>query len=88
MIPFYFAYDIEAPLVDAITISRIVTYLLIGAGIIAVIIIIYSAFLMVTAAGEPEKFKSGRQALTAAVIGLLIALLGVVIIQIVIGSIG
>ena len=56
MIPFYFAYDIEAPLVDAITISRIVTYLLIGAGIRAVIIIIYSAFLMVTAAGEPEFF--------------------------------
>jgi len=81
--------DIEAPnTIDQDIVSTVVEYLMIGVGIVAVIIILYAAFLMITAGGEPEKFKNGRQALTAGIIGLLIALLGSIIVQIIINTLG
>ena len=90
MIPIFGAideYPIDAPAFDNPgLIASIITWLLVGVGILAVVIIIYSAFLMVTAAGEPEKFKTGRQALTAGVIGLFIALMAGVVVQIIIGA--
>lgn len=85
------AYNgIAAPDDDSImnVIPKIIEYLMYGVGIVAVIIIIYSAFLIITAGGEPEKFKNGRQALTAGIIGLIIAVLGSVIVQIIMTSIG
>lgn len=83
-------YDFEAPpeITSGDPIRNIITYLMIGVGIVAVVIIIYAAFLMVTAGGEPEKFKNGRQALTAGIIGLLISVLGAIIVQIIMGAIG
>ena len=85
MIPLLLAYDpIKAPgNIDGNVIAEIVRWLMIGVGIIAVVIIVYSAFLMVTASGEPEKFKKGRQALIAGVIGLFIALMAGAIVQII-----
>lgn len=82
--------DIIAPGQGSVdnAIPNIITYLMIGVGIVAVIIIIYSAFLMVTAAGDPDKFKNGRQALTAGIIGLLISILGATIVQIIMSTIG
>lgn len=83
-------YDnIQAPgSISPDLIKNIITYLMIGVGIVAVVIILYAAFLMVTANGEPDKFKNGRQALTAGIIGLAIAVLGGVIVQIIMSSLG
>lgn len=80
--------DLAAPEKVENAIPTVINYLMIAVGIVAVVIIIYSAFLMVTATGDPEKFKNGRQALTAGIIGLLIAVLGAIIVQIVINSVG
>jgi hypothetical protein len=42
---------------------------------VATIMIIYGAFQILTAAGDPEKFKTGKQTILYAVIGLAIILL-------------
>ncbi|MDL2328068.1 hypothetical protein LJC64_05430 [Ruminococcaceae bacterium OttesenSCG-928-A11] len=79
---------IEAPNeIDSAIIGTVINYLMIAVGIIAVVIILYAAFLMITASGEPDKFKKGKQALTAGVIGLLIAILGSVVVQVVISAV-
>lgn len=43
---------------------------------IAVIVIIYAGFLMLTAGGNPAKFKKGTEALKYAVIGIAVVLIG------------
>ena len=81
--------EIQAPdTIDDSLIQTVISYIMIAVGIIAVVIILYAAFLMVTASGEPDKFKRGQQTLTAGIIGLVISLLGSIIVQIVISAIG
>lgn len=81
--------SINAPNVnDADVIGNIMKYIMIVIGVTAVVIVLYSAFLMLTSNGEPDKFKRGRQALLAGVIGLAISILGGTIVQIIINSVG
>jgi hypothetical protein len=56
---------------------KIVDFLMRDIGpIIAVGAIIYGAFLMLTAGGDPEKFSLGKKAILYAVIGYAIILVG------------
>ena len=50
-------------------------------GIVAVIMIIVSGIMYTTSGGDPAKVKKAKDALTVAVIGLIIALLAAVIVN-------
>ena len=56
-------------------IDNIITQALVYVGIIVAIFIIVGAFQMLTAAGDPEKFKKGQKTIVYAVIGFAVALL-------------
>lgn len=56
-------------------IRNITTYVLGLVGPIAVLISLWAAFLLMTAAGNPQKITAGRQTLTWAVIGLAVVIL-------------
>ncbi len=60
--------------------TRAVNFLLILAGIIAVIYLVYGGLLYITAGGDAEKATKGRTALINAVIGIVIILLALVIV--------
>ncbi len=59
---------------------RIVNFLLLLAGIIAVVYLVYGGLLYITAGGDAEKATKGRTALINAVIGIVIILLALVIV--------
>lgn len=61
----------------------IVNWVLIAVGILCVVFIIIGAVKFITSGGDPEKTKSGRNTIMYAVIGLVIAILANVIVQIV-----
>lgn len=56
-------------------IGSITTYILGLVGPIAVLISLWAAFLLMTAAGDPKKVTAGHQTLTWAVIGLAVIIL-------------
>jgi hypothetical protein len=71
---------------DFLTIAgNIVTWVLVVAGILAVVYLIYGGILYITAGGDAEKAKNGRTAVINSVIGIIIILLAVVIVQWVMG---
>lgn len=59
---------------------RLVNWVLILAGAIAVIYLIYGGILYITAGGDAEKATKGRTAVINAVIGIVIILLAVIIV--------
>ena len=52
-------------------------------GAIAIISIIYGGYLLMTSSGSPEKISKGKSYLFYAIIGLLLAILGFVFVQII-----
>ncbi len=54
---------------------RVINFLTIIATPIVSIMVLYGGFLMITAAGEPEKFSQGRKTLLYAAIGFAVVLL-------------
>lgn len=62
-------------------ISRVLTWLLILAGAIAVIYLIYGGLLYITAGGDAEKATKGRTALINAIIGIIIIALAILIVS-------
>lgn len=58
------------------------------AGVIAVIYLIYSGILYLTAAGNPESAKKGQQGVVNAIIGIIIIVLAYVIVNAVAGTAG
>lgn len=61
--------------------SNIVNWVLILAGTIAVVYLVYGGILYITAGGDAEKATKGRTAVVNAVIGIVIILLALVIVQ-------
>jgi len=61
-------------------IARAVNAVLLLAGAIAVIYLIYGGILYITAGGDAEKATKGRTALINAIIGIIIILLALVIV--------
>jgi len=53
------------------------------AGGIAVIFILYSAFLLITSGGDPKKVQAGKELLTAAIAGLVFLILSVFVLRII-----
>lgn len=57
-----------------------------GAGIaggIAILLIIYAGYLIMTSAGNPQRVQAGKELLTAAIMGLILLLFGVFILQVI-----
>lgn len=55
---------------------------------LAVIFIVYGAFVIMTSAGSPEKVSSGKKIITAAVVGLVIAITAALLIQLIFTILG
>lgn len=53
--------------------------------LLAVIFIIWGAFSLITAQGEPERIKSGKETITNAIVGLLVTVLAATIVSVVAG---
>ena len=70
---------------DTQLVSGILTPIYTWAGIIAIIIIIVAGFYYVTSGGNAANVKKAKDAITGAVIGLVIIMLAFVITQFVIG---
>ncbi|MFA5024772.1 MAG: hypothetical protein WC523_07545 [Patescibacteria group bacterium] len=56
-------------------ISAVIGYMLDVAGALAIIYLIYSGILYITAAGNPDNAKKGQQGLINAVIGVIVIVL-------------
>ena len=54
------------------TLGSIINYFLGFVGLVAVLILIYGGFTMITSQGEEDKFKEGRQMIIYAVIGIVV----------------
>ncbi len=57
-----------------------------AAGLVAVIIIIYGAYLMILAAGDSDQIQKGEQTITSGIIGLVIIFIARLIIEFVISK--
>lgn len=57
-----------------------------AAGIVAVIVIIYGAYIYMTSDGNPSNVKRGKDAVMGAAIGIVIILLAFVITQFILGK--
>jgi len=53
-------------------VSKVIGYMLDVAGALAIIYLIYSGILYITAAGNPDNAKKGQQGLINAVIGIIV----------------
>ena len=59
-------------------------WLITGAGGLALLVIIFSAFLLVTSAGNAEKIQAAKKQITGAILGMAIALLAFQLVMIII----
>lgn len=79
--------DVNSPLVPIESgtfmdiLNNVVNWILILAGSIAVVYLIYGGILYITAGGDAEKATKGRTAVVNAIIGIVIILLALVIVQ-------
>ena len=68
-------------------IATIVSAIFVIIGVVAVFVIIYAGFLLMTSAGDPGKVKKGKDTILWGVIGLIVSILAYAIIQAVLGVI-
>jgi hypothetical protein len=68
-------------------VSALFTFLVGAAGAIAIVVMLIAIFQIMTAGGNPEQLKKGRELFTAAVTGLLFLIFSVSILRIVAGDI-
>lgn len=66
--------------------NSLISQILIVAGILAVIYLIYSGILYITAAGNPDQAKKGQQGVVNAIIGIIIIVLAYVIVGVTINT--
>lgn len=67
--------------------SYAITWIIYVAGALAVIYLVYSGILYITAAGNPDAAKKGQQGIVNAIIGLVIIVLAYVIVNVVISAV-
>lgn len=70
-----------------IILKNITNIFLIVIGIVAVVSIVYSAIMMIGSNGNSEKVANARRMLIWSVVGLIIAILAEVIVNVVVGAI-
>ncbi len=68
-------------------IARIVSVIFAIIGVVAVFVIIYAGFMLMTSAGDPGKVKKGKDTILWGVIGLIVSILAYAIINAVLGVI-
>lgn len=68
-------------------VTNILTIVFYVAGVLAVVYLIYSGILYITAAGNPDSAKKGQQGIINAIIGIIIVILAIVIVTAVSNSI-
>lgn len=78
--------DIPQMAVNDRTITNIFNVVLAGAGVIAVVVIIWAGIQFMIARGDPEKVKTARNNILYSVIGLVIVIFSFVILNFVIGK--
>ena len=64
-----------------------ITWIIYVAGALAVIYLIYSGILYITAAGNPDAAKKGQQGIVNAIIGLVIIVLAYVIVNVIVSAV-
>lgn len=52
-------------------------------GGIALLFVIYGGYLLLTSAGDPHKIRIGKEYITYAIIGLLLALFALILLQVI-----
>jgi type IV secretory pathway VirB2 component (pilin) len=62
-------------------VNNVIDLILYVAGVLAIIYLIYSGILYITAAGNPDSAKKGQQGIINAVIGIVIIMLAWVIVR-------
>lgn len=62
-------------------VADILNWFIAFSGLVAVIMIVYGGFLLITAAGDPDKISNGGKAITAAVVGMIIVFLAKTIVM-------
>ncbi len=60
--------------------NRLLNWVLVIAGLLAVIYLIYGGIMYITAGGDAEKATKGRTAVVNAIIGIIIILLAIVVV--------
>ena len=76
----------ELPSKDGFQIKEAVTAALFIIGIIAVIMVIYSGILYITAAGDAGKLAKAKNSLIWSIVGLAVVILSYAIVRFVIGA--
>lgn len=76
----------ESSLVEIIT--GIMNWLLIVVGIMGVIGFVIAGIIYLTAAGDDSRIEKGKQAMVFSIVGVIVALIGVVVIRAVEGMLG
>lgn len=64
-------------------IQTIISWLLTFAGVVALILIIYSGIKLITSGGDPKQVEGAKKILTYAIIGLLVVLLSFAIVSLI-----
>ncbi len=64
-------------------VNVIVALLVTGAGIVALLMAFYGAYMIITAAGDPEKYKKAQAVFKFTIIGLVIVLLSFLMLQLI-----
>lgn len=74
---------IESVTPPMILVTNIIQWILLAAGILAVIFLIYGGVQYIIAGGDQEKAGKGRQTLLNAIIGIVIILVAYVIVRVI-----
>ncbi len=69
-------------------VQGIIKIILIFSSVVAVGMIIVSAYTLITASGNPEKIEQGQKTLTAAIVGLIVVWLAAFVVSLILKGIG
>lgn len=64
-------------------VTVVLNWLFYGAGVAAVIYLVYSGILYISAAGNPDQAKKGQQGIINAIIGIIVIVLALTIVSVV-----
>lgn len=87
----YYALNIGSPSINPISkfasiadlANVVITILVTGAGIIALFMTLYGAYMIITAAGNAERYKKAQQVFKFAIIGFAVILFSFLLLQLI-----
>lgn len=63
-----------------VTLARVLNWLLAAVGVLGVIAFVIAGIMYLTAAGDEDRIKQAKGAMTYAVVGIVVALIGLIIV--------